>query len=146
MSGYMPQRVFNAGALAIAILHLMNGMEIEKLVAKLAEGYRRSFKDDKVFEEELIQATIELINVFSNQFPREQLSSAFHQLQFCAVNYDRQGKKIRKKIFGGTIFTKVKKPNPTRIQDCVRDMIIYHTFSMNGHVPLAPDGWSLENW
>ena len=55
----------------------------------------------------------------------------------------RPGKKKRKKLLGGTWFTRSKSRNPNRAKDSLRNMIIYHSGTINGLFPIAPVGWSL---
>ncbi len=60
--------------------------------------------------------------------------------QYFAANYDDQGRPRRKRLLGGTWFSRAKQ-NKNRKQDFIRKLVAYSAGSQLGTLPLAPDDW-----
>ncbi len=145
MASYMPQHVFDMGVVTAIRHHTATGNSLHEVCRQIFSGYRNSFPDDADFEREIEETSGKFLKAMRSQFKDEQMPAAMKQLQFCIVNYELDGKKKRKRLFGGTWFTRSKSPNPNRAKDCLRNVTVYHTGTMTGMFPIAPDGWSLAN-
>ena len=145
MAGYMPQHVFDVAVVTAVKLHMMTGDSLDHVCAQICRSYQHSYPDDPDFAREIEETSGKLLEMMRSQFKDEQLPSAMAQIQFCITNYELDGKKKRKRLLGGTWFTRSKSRNPLRAKDCLRNLIVYHTGTMTGMFPIAPTGWSLEN-
>lgn len=145
MASYMPQDLFDMAMVTAVKIHMMTGDPLGQVCGQICRSYQNSFPDDADFEREIEETSGKLLEAMRSQFKDEQLSSAMTQLQFCITNYELDGKKKRKRLLGGTWFTRSKSPNPSRAKDCLRNMMVYHTGTMTGMFPVASTGWSLEN-
>jgi hypothetical protein len=124
---------------------MITGKPLDHVCVEICSFYKDSFPDDADFEREIQETSGKLLKAMRLQFKDKLLASAMTQLQFCIVNYELDGKKKRKRLLGGTWFTRAKSPNSNRAKDCLRNVTVYHTGTMTGMFPIAPDGWSLEN-
>lgn len=129
-------------AVTIAKIHISTGSQISELAAKITSQHQSSYPDDATVQTELVEAANEVLKMFSGQFEERLLPSALMQMQFCIKNYDTSGKK-RRGVFRGAWFNKQKTPIPDRVKNFTRNILVFHTYSMSGGIPLAPKGWSL---
>ncbi len=137
---YMPQRVFNVGAFAIARVHAAGGSSLDEAAARIADRYRDSFVDDS-FETDWVDAATMVITAAKETWKDDELPGLFRHMQYAAANYEPDGSRRRKRILGGTWFTGEKKRNPNRVRDCLRDFVQFDYHTTLGSIPLPPDDW-----
>ena len=145
MASYMPQHVFDVCVITAVKIHTMTGDSLDHVCAQICKSYQRSYPDDANFEREMEETSGQVLEMMRSQFEDEQLPSAMTQIQFCITNYELNGKKKRKRLLGGTWFTRSKSRSPDRAKDCLRNVMVYHTGTVTGMFPIKPNGWSLEN-
>lgn len=142
MASYMPQDLFDICVVTSILLHKWTDEPLEQFCTVSSQQYQNDFPDDTSIKIEMEEAAARVLKMMRSQFEEKQLSSAMTQLQFCITNYELDGAKKRKRLLGGTWFTRQKSRNPDRIKDCLRNIVIYHSGTMTGLFPIAPDGWS----
>lgn len=143
MASYMPQDLFDMAVVTAIKLHMLTGDPLDQMCDQICRQYQNSFPDDASMGSEVEESSQQVLKMMRSQFKDEQLSSAMTQLQFCITGYELDGKKKRKRLFGGTWFSRSKSRNPNRVKDCLRNMMVYHTGTMTGMFPVAPAGWTL---
>jgi len=145
MVSHMPQHLFDMAVVTAVKMHMITGDCLGQICGRIFQHYQSSFPDDADLQREIEETSGELLDAMRLQFKDEQLSSTMPQLQYCITNYELDGRKKRKRLLGGTWFTRSKSRNPNRAKNCMRNMMVYHTGTMTGMFPVAPNGWSLEN-
>jgi hypothetical protein len=128
MAGYMPEDLFEFGAYTIAMIHVAKGLPIEDVADRLHKSYKNSYLDDDIRDQwvEAANIVIGLVEThFPNLEPRVKASTLKH-IQTAVMEYQPDGKKRRKKLFGGTIFNKSKTANYQRTKTLSRNFICYH--------------------
>ena len=138
MGGYMPQRVFEVGAASIAKVHLLKGISIAESAAALWAQYSTSYIDDGV-EEDLKSAAVEAIKTLEEMEEPSPIK-LLHHFQYFTINYDEEGKPRKKKLFGGTLFSRDPQ-NKNRKQDFLQRLAAYYAGVRASIMPLAPEGW-----
>ena len=124
-------------------MHVMTGGSLSQVCGELCSYYKNSYPNDADFELDIEKTSGKLLDVMRSHIGDEQLPSSMTQFQYCITTYELDGRNKRKRLFGGTWFTKSKSRNPNREQDCVRNMMIYYTGTMTDRFPVAPTGWSI---
>lgn len=142
MVSYMPRDLFDMAVVTSVRLHTMTGDSLDQFCVEVCKSHRHLFPDDVDLEPEIKETSRELLEMMRSQFKDEHLSSAMKQLQFCIKNYTLDGKKKHSRFFGGAWFSRSKSRNPNRVKGCLRNIIVYHTGTINATFPLAPTGWS----
>ena len=145
MASYMPQDVFDMCVVSAVKIHMVSGDSLGQVCSQICGYYKNSYPHDADFELEIKKTSGKLLEAMRSQFEDEQLPPAMTQLQYCITNYELNGKKKRKRLLSGTLFTKTKSRNPNRAKGCLQNMTVYHVGTMTGDFPVAPTGWSLEN-
>jgi hypothetical protein len=145
MTSYMPQHLFDMAVVTTVKIHTMTGEPLSQNCSQICQRYQSSFPDDASIERDLDETSQHLLRMMRSQFKDEQLPAAMTQLQFCITNYELNGRKKRKRLLGGTWFTRSKFPNPNRAKNCLQNIMVYYTGTMTGMFPLAPSDWSLED-
>ena len=137
MDGYMPERVFEYGAISIAMLHVGTGRPIEEMARTVFQNYEGSYLDDNVLEQ-WIEAAGEAVEAIDRLFPdiddKDEKVGTLKTLQQSVKNYAPDGKKRRKKVLGGTRFNKEKEPNYERVDQFSQHLMIYHVLLRLGKI------------
>lgn len=141
MPGYMPQRVFNMCAVSAAKISAETNRPVEDVAAEIAELYIRTY-DDSCLAQEIAQAATRVCEFMQRAMPPNALISTLTQMQFCIRYYHPSGKRMRRKVFGGTLFTKERAPIPKKEDTCAANIATFHVLVINERIPLAPNGWS----
>jgi len=140
---YMPQDVFDMGAALIAKLHISTDEDISILAGKLHENYRHSYIDDGL-QEDWAEAAQTLLTLARGRFSDASvLFGLFRHMMFFVREYNLDGSRKRRRIFGGTWFSGERSPNPNRLKDCLRTYMIFNVLVDSGQIPFPPDDWSL---
>jgi hypothetical protein len=136
MAGYMPERVFEVGALTIAYIHASTGKPIEAVAQEAWAHYSKSYLDDNILAqwiEAADHASTAIDAMFPNMTKEVNVSTLVH-LKNTVTDYNRDGSKRAKRLLGGTWFNKEKKPNYQRAQQFVTHIATYHVLLMNGSI------------
>lgn len=136
----MPQDFFDICAVTTARLKVNDKVSIEDFIHQVCDNYRRDYIDDG-YEQDLVIATNNVIQTIESFFPKDQISSALRQMQYCIKYFKTNGKK--RFFLQGQIFHRQKVPLDDRIGQCTSDILCYHFGTINGHFPLAPKEWTL---
>lgn len=142
MSGYMPQYMFNLCAITAGRLAELSENTIEYYGNYFQKQYENDY-DDLYLERDIPEAAKAIIAFVEKELPNASLPATLTQLQYSVSKYQPNGKKRKKKIFGGTFFNKIEHPPDDRIMECKKEIILYHTLLITGVLPLVPEGWSL---
>jgi tetratricopeptide (TPR) repeat protein len=116
MAGYMPSDVFEAGAYAIASIHVSRSMSLVNAVDIVYDQYKSSYEDDNI-RQQWMGAAEAIIGLTQQRFPnltRAELTDLLEYLVNVVMAYEPSGTKRKKKFFGGTRFNKEKSPNFAR--------------------------------
>lgn len=140
MAGYMPQHVFNMCAVTAAQFNASEDTTIEEFAKSISDKYRRHYIDDG-YEEDIVLAARDVAKFLESSFPGTKAAASVRQLQFCIRKFHASGKK--RFFLQGTIFTQQKTPMPSRVKQCVTDVVVFHLGTLSGKFPLAPPHWSL---
>ena len=136
MSGYMPQRVFDVGALTIAFIHLKTGERIEIVAQQAFQQYEKSYLDDKILLQ-WIDATKEALKSLDTLFPnidKETKIATLVHLKNCVAKYNLDGTKRKKRLLAGTLFNKENEPNHQRVKQFLAHLSTYHLFLQSGKI------------
>lgn len=142
MAYYMPQDVFDMAVATSVKLHVGNGIPVPELLDQIGRPYAKAYPGDD-FYGELSDAVEKILKSFRSKLEDEQLPSAMTQMQFCLKNFHADGRRKKKRLFGGTLFTRSKEPVPNRVDRCVLNLIKFHAGTEHGLFPRAPAGWTL---
>jgi hypothetical protein len=137
----MPQLVFDSCAITVLHLHRLSGEPMEKFAREFGDAYRLHYQDDN-FEADFLVAAQTVRDLFKSQIPDLMLAGFCVQMLVCIKSFTPQGTRRKWKLFSGALFDKERQPNPNRVKDFQRSMIIYHTGTISGALPVAPNGWS----
>ena len=140
MASYMPQHVFNMCAVTAEQYNASEGTTIEEFAKRISDSYRRYYIDDG-YEEDIVLATRNAAKFIESSFRDTKAAAAVRQLQYCIKKFHPSGKK--RFFLQGTIFTQQKAPLPNRVSQCVIDVAVFHSGTLSGKFPLAPQDWSL---
>lgn len=142
MANYMPQYLFNICAVTAAKIAVSSDKTLEEAAQILSDNYKNSY-DDQNLERDISKAAHEVIDFMDSALPGSSMTANMTQLQFTIVNFEPDGKKRAKKIFGGTWFNKQKDQIHNKVEQCKVNIATYHLLLVGGSLPLAPSGWSL---
>lgn len=137
MNSYMPQDVFNVCAVTAA---LHESVSIEDFAKQISDVYRQRYIDDG-FNEDIITAAYNVVELMKTAFPGKKVTPAILQIQYCIDNYHPNGKK--KSFLRGQLFNKQMTPLPNRVTQCRTDVMTFHFGTLAGTFPIVPKGWSL---
>ena len=132
MKKYMPQDLFNASAVTIALYK--DVQPIERSAMELSAIHRKSYIDDG-FEADLVTAAYNVVKFAEAAFPGKEVSQVLPQIRHCIENYYTNGKK---RFFKGALFNRQKTPLPDRVAQCSKDIMVFHVGTLSGMFPLAP--------
>ncbi|MCY1302270.1 hypothetical protein D9M70_519200 [compost metagenome] len=142
MPSYIPQYMFNICAVTAAKIAASSGKPVREAANMLATNYKESY-DDMNLEDDILAAAINVTEFIKSSLPGSSIPGCMTQLQYTIINFEPDGKKRRKKIFGGTWFNKERDEIKDKVQRCKVNIAIYHMLLISGTLPLAPDGWSV---
>ena len=116
MAGYMPNELFEAGAYAIASIHVSRSISLIDAVDDVYARYESSYKDDNIRcqWEEAAEMVISLVQQRFSGLTRAELADLLEYLVNVVMAKEPSGAKRKKKFFGGTRFNKDKSPNHRR--------------------------------
>ena len=136
MSGYMPQRVFDVGALTIAFIHLKTGEPIETVAQGAFQHYEKSYLDDKVLLQwtDAAKAALKSVDTLFPNIDKETKIGSLVHLKNCVDKFNLDGTKRSKRLLGGTLFKKEKEPNHQRVKQFVTHLVTYHLLLLNGEI------------
>jgi hypothetical protein len=140
MASYMPQHVFNMCAVTAVLYNASEDTTIEEFAKRISDSYRRHYIDDG-YEEDIVLAARNVAKFIESSFPGTKAATSVSQLQYCIKKFHPSGKK--RFFLQGTIFTRQKTPLPSRVKQCVTDVVVFHLGTLSGKFPLAPSHWSL---
>lgn len=143
MSSYMPQDVFDMCVVTAIKFHLLTEDTLTNCCSELYKGYRDSFLNDVEAEKDMKKSAKSVLKLIKTQVEDGQIVEVMTQLQFCIKKFNIDGSKKRRKLFGGTWFTRSKTQIPDRSKACMRNVVVYHQGTISGVFPIAPRGWSL---
>jgi tetratricopeptide (TPR) repeat protein len=116
MAGYMPNDVFEAGAYAIASIHVSRSISLIDAVDDIYDRYESSYEDDNTRQqwEEAAEMVISLVQQRFSGLTRAELADLLEYLVNVVMAREPSGAKRKKKFLGGTRFNKDKSPNYRR--------------------------------
>ena len=127
MARYMPDDVFEAGAYAIASIHVKRSITLADAVNIVFEQYESSYDDDDTRHQWLCAAE-KVIGLIQRRYPhieQPQLASLLETLANFVMAYEPSGVKRKKKFLGGTFFNKNSSPNYSRDEGILRNLPNY---------------------
>ena len=144
MASYMPQRLFDMCVVTAVKIHMATGKSLEQTNMQVLEHYSHSFPDDSHLENHIELASEAVLETMRTLFTDKQIPYVMTQMQYCIKKYHPDGKKRRKRLLSGTMFTRSRFPNSNRVDDCINNITAYHVGTLCGVFPLMPDGWSVQ--
>lgn len=134
--GFMPDHVFNVGAVVIAKIFVETGQPIRESACNLAEKYRRGYEDDD-FEKLWVIVARSLIDSGGD---KQRLWAKLHLLLFFVSEYDADGVRRKRKLLNGAVFNKQREPVPDRIEKFGFAYAKFLTLLATEKLPLPPKG------
>ena len=118
MAGYMPNEVFEAGAYAIASIHVSRSISLIDAVDGVYDQYKSSYEDDNIRRQwgDAAETVISLIQHRFSGLTQAELADLLEYLVNVVMAKEPSGAKRKKKFLGGTIFNKDKSPNYRRAE------------------------------
>lgn len=125
----MPDDMFNNGAITISKVSFRTGETYEELahqlwygsVEKRVPGYSKAYADDDPIND-WVTAAKKTIAIISKDKSEYEIAAALAELASCFDNLNPDGSQKKKKIFGGTLFNKVKVKNDNRVSDYLKTL------------------------
>ena len=116
MTGYMPNDVFEAGAYAVASIHVSRSISLVDAVDAAYDRYKSSYKDDNIRRqwEDAAKTIISLVQRQFSSLTQAELADLLEYLVNVVMAKEPTGAKRKKKFFGGTRFNKDRSPNYRR--------------------------------
>lgn len=142
MAEFITQEMFNLFAVSVAKISAESGKSIREATELIMRNYAGSYIDTNIAQEVEIAAN-KAREFILGVLPPETLAGNLTQMQFCIKHYNPDGSKKRKKIFGGTFFSKGKDEVDNKVENCLGNIATYHMLVINGVISIAPQGWSL---
>ena len=139
---YMPQQLFNMCAVTTAKISVATERSVEAIASQVTASYTDTYKDVHLAEE-VAEAASKIAAWLEGAMPDGSLVGALTHMQFCIKNYSPNGKKLRRKLLGGTWFNKESEPIEDKVRACVANVATFYILTINGQVPIAPRGWTL---
>jgi len=141
---YMPQDVFTASAVTIAMAELagLSSDQVSGLRKQLITDYRGNYADTNLDAD--LRAAAEKVTDFLRhhafQPPRsdEQLAASCKILTAAIAEFQKNG---ARKTRRGAWFRWHRRELPDRVEAAAKDVLIYHTLLMTG----AIDDWQLRH-
>ena len=144
MPRYMPQTVFDSLVIHAVKMHVLLEEDLLKACRDICGHYKNSYYDDTGVGIEIEETSRKLLD-WGKSFGDDYLKFLVFQLQYCSLTFTPEGKKRRKRLFGGTLFNKDKFRNPDRSKHCLRNMMIYFMGTTSGRFPSVPEGWTVAD-
>lgn len=142
MASFMPQYIFNMCAVTTAKIASSSEKTTKEAAKILSDNYKKSY-DDVNLEDDIALAADQTIAFMESALPGSSSPANMNQLQYTIINFEPDGKKRKKGIFGGTWFNKEKRQIENKVQQCKLHVSTYHLLLVGGSLPLAPQDWSL---
>jgi hypothetical protein len=148
MPRYMPQFLFDGCAVSVAMYYdPEDSVDISTPITLVLNQYQKDYEDDQYLEKDLAIAATGIYEFVVGYFSRpefsevtpERLISAFKQLRWLASNYEINGKKKRKKLFGGTLFNSDKEYFTGRAYTSVTNIEAFHNGTVEGIFPISDE-------
>lgn len=143
--GFMPQGIFDLGAVTIAWINMAAGSPLEQMAESLAESYRRLYPEEGLVGE-WISAASKIDSVLETFFPgigKKEKAAILRQLQYCVKEFNPDGTKRKKNFFRKTKYIDEKERNQKRVGQFLINLICYHLRIQNGSLPFMPPKWTL---
>jgi hypothetical protein len=139
---YIPQEMFNMLAVSAAKISAASDESIGEATDLIMGNYEGTYLD-AYLAQEVENAANKVKDFMLNALPPETLVGNLTQMQYCIKNYNPDGTKKRKKLFGGTWFNRENAEINDKVKNCVANVATYHMLVIGGSIPIAPQGWSL---
>lgn len=138
----MTQQYFDMAAVVVAQVAVFTGKTEEQVFEEIMTStlVKRAY-DDTLESAEVVKSAKRIREILKEFFPIEETSENFTQLKFCVRNYKPDGRKRRKRLFGGTKFNYEKSPINNLAENCVTNMTCYVFNTYSGTIPIHPNGW-----
>ena len=143
MAKFMSQELFDMSAVTAAQIAAVTDHSIQSAARLIGRQYNSSL-DDINLNIEIADAAGQISSFLKNRISTGNIAPACSQLQFSIKSFNLDGTKKRKKIFGGLFFNSEKKQIGNKVENCVKNIISYHSLVVVGALPLAPSGWTLS--
>ena len=137
----MTQGYFNMIAVSVAQVAVHTGKSEHDTLKELLPNLDHPYADPLEVSE-IGRVAKEIREMVKGMFMSEAAGN-FTQLKYCIKHYGIDGKKLRKRIFGGARFVHEKVEIQNKADMCLRDIACHMLNSTSGKTPLAPDGWHL---
>ncbi|MDD2762135.1 MAG: hypothetical protein PHH11_17805 [Methylomonas sp.] len=142
MAEFIRQEMFNMFAVSAAKISAASNKSIREATALIMNNYQGAYLDANLAKD--VETAANGVTEFMlGILPPETLTGNLTQMQFCIKNFNPDGTRKRKRIFGGTFFNKEKSEIRNKVQSCKANIATYHMLVIGGSIPIAPQGWSL---
>lgn len=155
---YMPQDVFDMGAVTLALAKRLKSDSSLTKAQSLASSYRRHYEDEGLEADWEAAADLVLdfllpiceraVRACGDAVEADAVTSAVDdavtQLQYCIENYTPDGQR-KPGGLRGTHANRSEEEISDKPVTCKRDIMSYHIFTtLTGTIPMRPKGWSLN--
>jgi hypothetical protein len=135
---HLPKAVFEAGAAAIARIHIASAEPISSIARGIWSQYERSCSDPTAVEDWIVAAG-QLVSWIQDETLPAPAELLRHLQHFCQ-KYEDDGSPKKMRLFNGLLFAK-DAPDARRVDRFFRKAQVYCAAAQGGLVPLAPSDY-----